>query len=141
VPGTLGSIWLWLRPDFDGERLSRIRFRRARRDASWRSYVAAAAGRNDGGAESPLPAERQLAWQLAAARLLTDLLAQAASKGLPVLAWEIGEVGSRASGLLSRNPVAGASADLRCPGHLDTAHPPTGLNKQHIADLTQLMAE
>jgi hypothetical protein len=91
---------------------------------------------------TPIPAGRQLPWQLAAARLLTDLLAQAAGQGLPVVVWEIGEVGPDLLGhCYGSLPHQRRQVFEAWHRHLSAAQPADRFEEQRTGDLTLLIAQ
>ena len=59
-----------------------------------------------GGASATSGFREQMAWQLRAARVLTDLLERGAREGLPVLEWTISHTGAQVTGRSYAQPGA-----------------------------------
>ena len=66
-----------------------------------------------GGASATSGFREQMAWQLRAARVLTDLLERGAREGLPVLEWTISHTGAQVTGRSYAQP--GAARGPRSP--------------------------
>ena len=63
-----------------------------------------------GGESATSGFREQMAWQLRAARVLTDLLERGAREGLPVLEWTISHTGARVTGRCYAQPGAARRA-------------------------------
>lgn len=59
-----------------------------------------------GGESATSGFREQMAWQLRAARVLTDLLERGAREGLPVLEWTISHTGAQVTGRCYAQPGA-----------------------------------
>ena len=65
-----------------------------------------------GGESATSGFREQMAWQLRAARVLTDLLERGAREGLPVLEWTISHTGAQVTGRCYAQPGAARRAAL-----------------------------
>ena len=65
-----------------------------------------------GGESATSGFREQMAWQLRAARVLTDLLERGTREGLPVLEWTISHTGARVTGRCYAQPGAARRAAL-----------------------------
>ncbi len=65
-----------------------------------------------GGQSATSGFREQMAWQLRAARVLTDLLERGDSEGLPVLEWTISHTGAQVTGRCHAQPGSARRAAL-----------------------------